>query len=221
MINSVSGFPVEIVYASETAPMSMLGTLRGRLPRPDMVVTATRWDVFLPAAFHYRTPDGTLDTIQTGRSVNPRELADMGQSENARDQSGQPLRISVPTQGIQFSFEKLYANQSAADAGFSIAYIAADIARIGWLAGLAGVILIWLAIFGLGSGRMARALITVCIALGVALLLFSIVYLENDAAASAVLAIIIALLAAVRFAIRRWLDWRRNRLSGELHDYPD
>jgi hypothetical protein len=212
MINSTSGFPVEIVYATEGAPMAMIGTLSGRLPRPDMIVTHTRWDVFLPAAFRYRKPAGTLDIVMAGRSVDPSTLTDIGQSGNERIQGGQPLRISVPTQGIQFSFEKLYANQAPEDAGFTIAYIPAEIAQFGWIASIAGVLLIWLGIFGLGSNRMARALAITCVALGGLLVLGSIVYLESDPTLAAALTLAIALLAGLVFLVRRWLDWRKDHL---------
>ena len=113
MINSVNGFPVEIVYASATPIMGTIGSISGRLPRPDMVVTHTRWDVFVPITFRYQKPDGTLDAVLAGRRVNPRTAGAMASTEQrTQSQISQPLRISVPTQGIQFSFEKLYANQS-------------------------------------------------------------------------------------------------------------
>ena len=40
---------------------------------------------------------------------------------------------------------------------------------------MVGVLLIWLGIFGLASGRMLRVMVTACIAVGVLLLLSSIV----------------------------------------------
>ena len=66
MINSAEGFPVDIVYATPAAGVDHLGTISGRLPRPDMVVTHTAWDVFLPVGPHYLTPDSTMDTVVHG-----------------------------------------------------------------------------------------------------------------------------------------------------------
>ena len=67
--NSATGFPVEIVYATRAASMGFMGTVSGRLPTPDMVVTHTRWDVYLPHGPRYRKPDSTLDPVINGREV--------------------------------------------------------------------------------------------------------------------------------------------------------
>jgi hypothetical protein len=43
-----------------------LGTISGRLPKPDMVVTQSRWDVFLPDGLSYGTPDSNMDVVEKG-----------------------------------------------------------------------------------------------------------------------------------------------------------
>lgn len=225
MINSANGFPVEIVYASKISAMSAMGTLSNRLPRPDIVVTHTRWDVFLPIAFRYQEPSGTMDSIFSGRRVNPRTEATMTQTDTlqntGQNTGSQPLRISVPTQGIQFSFEKLYANQSPEAAEFSIAYLSEDIGQAGWVASIIAVVLIWIAIFGLANGRMTRVMVSVCIALGVLLLLASVAYLRTDPVPASIVALAIAVVSAVVFLVRRWLSWRRERLNEEPYEYSN
>ena len=47
VINSVQGFPVELIYATPMSAMGRLGRVSSSLPRPDMVVTRSRWDLYL------------------------------------------------------------------------------------------------------------------------------------------------------------------------------
>ena len=72
MINSARGFPVDIVYATPIQEIDGLGKVSSRLPRPDMVVTHSRWDVFLPIGPRYYAVDSNMDLIQPARLVNPR-----------------------------------------------------------------------------------------------------------------------------------------------------
>lgn len=50
MINSATPFPVELVYATRGDAIHNFGRISGSLPRPDMIVTRTAWDVCVPAA---------------------------------------------------------------------------------------------------------------------------------------------------------------------------
>jgi hypothetical protein len=216
MINSATGFPVEIIYATRIAPMAFMGTVHGRLPTPDMVVTHTRWDVFLPVGPSYRSPDSTLDPVISGRRVNG---AVMGGEALARARSakgaglGEPLRLSVPSQGIHYAFEKLYANQSPQAATFSLGYASADGHRLGLGLSLLGVVLLWLAIVAIGGRRvpMPRIAALAVLVAGVAMLLAAIAYLGTNLAPAAVMALIIALAIGIWLAARRLLDWRAAR----------
>jgi len=219
MINSATGFPVEIIYATRVASMAFMGNVHGRLPTPDMVVTHTRWDVYLPVGPSYRNPDSTLDPVITGRLVNG---AQMGGDALARAQStkgaamGEPLRLSVPSQGIHFAFEKLYANQSPQAATFSLGYSSAEGSRLASALSLLGVVLLWLAIVAIGGRRVPMprsAALTVLVA-GVGMLLAAIGYLGASPAPAAALALIIAMALGIRLAVRRLLDWRTARAGG-------
>ncbi len=219
MINSATGFPVEIIYATRVASMAFMGIVHGRLPTPDMVVTHTRWDVYLPVGPSYRNPDSTLDPVIIGRVVNG---AQMGGEALARAQStkgaamGEPLRLSVPSQGIHFAFEKLYANQSPQAATFSLGYASAEGSRLALALSLLGVALLWLAIVAIGGRRvpMPRSAALAVLVAGVAMLLAAIGYLGASPAPAAALALIIAAGLGIWLAVRRLLDWRMARAGG-------
>ncbi len=115
--NSEEGFPVELVYATPIPNLRFFGRIRGELPQPDMVVTQSRLDLFLPARLRYGRPRGTMEPTSWGGTVDEAALrASLGE-----DGPG-PLRIVVPRSGVQYSFSKLYANQGDADVGVSIPY---------------------------------------------------------------------------------------------------
>jgi hypothetical protein len=219
MINSATGFPVEIIYATRVASMGFMGTVYGRLPTPDMVVTHTRWDVYLPVGPSYRNPDSTLDPVINGRLVNGLGL---GGEALARAQSakgvalGEPLRLSVPSQGIHYAFEKLYANQSPQAATFSLGYASVEGNRLGLALSLLGAVLLWLAIVAIGGRRvpMSRSTALGVLVAGVGMLLAAIGYLGTSPAPAATLALVIAVLLGIWLAVQRLRDWRAARAGG-------
>jgi hypothetical protein len=218
MINSARGFPVEIVYATPIQDIDGLGTVSSRLPRPDMVVTHSRWDVFLPIGPRYYGIDSTMDLVQPGVLVNPRLAGGevMARVSDAyQAQMGQPLRIIVPTQGIQFAFEKLYANQSSEDAAFTVNYVSARGNRLGVTASAAGALLLWLGIAGLVSRRirLPRPAVVACVVLGAAMLVGTIGFLGTSPLVASALSLVLAVALAVWAAIQRWRDWRQGRLA--------
>ena len=219
MINSAEGFPVEIVYATRIEPMGFLGSVHGRLPTPDMVVTHTRWDVYLPVGPSYRKPDSTLDPVIGGRQVNGDVMGKQALSRVQRAAGagmGEPLRISVPSQGIHYAFEKLYANQSPQAATFSLGYASAEGNRLGLGSSLLGVVLVWLAIVAIGGQRlrMARGVALAALVLGIAMLLAAVAYLGTNPAPAAVLALLIALALGLWLAGQRLIRWRNARAGG-------
>jgi hypothetical protein len=212
MVSSAAGFPLEIVYVQPVPTMNLIGVLDAALPRPDMVVTRTRWDVFLPIGVRYGVPDSTLDLIVAGVETNPRAAAaDARHGSSASTGVQEALRIDVPTRGIHFAFEKLYANQSPRPARFAVRYTSAEANQLGlWLSG-AGVMLIWLGILALGSRRVAlpRNGAIASLALGVVLLVVALGYLGASPVLASALTLLIATLLAVRLGIMRFLTRRR------------
>jgi hypothetical protein len=211
----VNGFPVELVYATRLDKMGFSGSIADSLPRPDMVVTRSRWDVFLPTRFHYRRPTSTLNMVVGGRRSNPRQAVGyMGKAgEDAQAQMGQPLRIQVPTEGIHYAFEKLYANQAEEDASFAIRYVAAEGNQLGLWLSLAGILLVWAGIFGLATRRVrvSRPAVIGMIGLGAALLAGSVAYLGTNPMPASTLALLVALLMGLVLLVQRLLAWRQSR----------
>ncbi len=216
MINSASGFPVEIVYATRVDAMGFMGTLSGRLPTPDMVVTHTRWDVYLPAGPTYRIPDSTLDPVINGRFVNGSEMGQQAMVRNVKGAGfGEPLRISVPSQGVHYAFEKLYANQSPRAATFSLGYASVESSRLGLALSLLGVVLVWLAIFAIGTRRvpLPRNVALIVLVAGVAMLVAAIGYLGTRPATPAILALVIAAGLGIWLMTQRLVVWRARRVD--------
>ena len=219
MINSAKGFPVDIVYATPVEGIEHLGTVSSTLPRPDMVVTHSRWDVFLPVGPRYQAPDSTMDLVLRGVRVNPRAVGAEAMarvSDASRAQVGQPLRITVPTQGIQFAFEKLYANQSPDAAAFSIGYVSAGANQLGLLLSAVGTVLLWIGILAVASPRirLPRLGTVAAILSGVVLLIFTIGYLGISLVPASGLALFIAATVAVWWGTRRWRIWRMSLETG-------
>ncbi|NKB49998.1 MAG: hypothetical protein GKS02_11640 [Alphaproteobacteria bacterium] len=219
MINSARGFPVEIVYATPVSEIDGLGTLTSFMPRPDMVVTHSRWDVFLPAGPTYQALDSTLDLLIAGRPVNPRLLQRQAlatATDALQSQMGQPLRINVPTQGIQFAFEKLYANQSSEEASFAVRYVSPGASQGGLVASAVGALLVWLGIAALAGSRirLPRRQAVAALGGGVAALAITIGYLGTSPVLAAALTLVIAMLWGAWAAADRWRMWRAGRLMG-------
>jgi hypothetical protein len=68
--------------------------------------------------------------------------------------SGEPLHIELPTQGLRYRFSKLYANQSADDAEFSIRYVHRNASFAGFWLSILAVILAWAGIVAAGSKQI-------------------------------------------------------------------
>ncbi len=217
MINSAKGYPVDIVYATPVESIEHLGTISSTLPRPDMVVTHSRWDVFLPVGPRYQEPDSTMDLVLRGVRVNPRAVGAEAMArvnDASRAQVGQPLRITVPTQGVHFAFEKLYANQSPEAAAFSIGYVSAGANQLGLLLSAVGTVLLWIGILAVASPRirLPRLGTVAAILSGVVLLIFTIGYLGISLVPASSLALFIAATVAAWWGVQRW---RIGRMSPE------
>jgi hypothetical protein len=110
------------------------------MPRPDMVVTDSRWDVFLPDGVSYRTVETNMRIVVEGLQVGAEALAQAGGQ-------GDQLRVSVPMAGVQYSFEKLYANQGEDPARFSVSYASGGGAGFASLLAFFGTALFWAGAF--------------------------------------------------------------------------
>ena len=212
MINSASGFPVQIVYATRVDQMDFLGSLGTRLPKPDMVVTRTRWDVYLPIGPRYREPQTTLDVLVAGRPATRDGMMEASFSAVSLANTGaigEPLRITVPTQGVQFSFEKLYANQSPEEAEFNVRYVSHDGSNIGrWLA-VVGVALMGFGLWMMSRKAPARRSVQITMmAVGMTLAVVAVGYLATQPAFVGALALALVLLAGVSVGVAKLRERR-------------
>jgi hypothetical protein len=118
-----------------------------------------------------------------------------------------PLRIEVPSSGIHYAFEKLYANQPDEDASFSIPYTSGLGAGFGQAIALLGTALfwagLWLAWRGEGPVYGRRALMVA--GGGLVLLLVPTGYLQTSPIPPLLLSLL-ALLGATAY-------YGRDRLS--------
>jgi hypothetical protein len=150
VINSVEGFPVELIYATPVSTMGRLGRVSATLPRPDMVVTRSRWDLYLPDRFRYGTATTNMDVVANGQQMNQQAMqAEMDAVNRASfaPQQLRPLHIEVPSSGIHYAFEKLYANQSEEDASFSIPYASDLGVALGQAVALTGTAIFWAGLY--------------------------------------------------------------------------
>jgi hypothetical protein len=147
ILNSAAPFPVRLVYATPGPGIGRLGRIRGLLPQPDILMTHTRWDVYVPADMSYGSPSTNLDVVADGELVSRdamgRQLAraEAGRAEPAALDSP---RISVPATGVHYGFEKLYANQSGQTAWFALSYASPAGAAAGRVTSVLGALLFWL-----------------------------------------------------------------------------
>lgn len=147
MMNDTNGFPLEIVYALQTDKIAYRGALHTQLPRPDILVTRSRWDLYLPTGPIYSSaPESNMDLVLSDARADQSTMSKyLSRNQNASRQPQRSLQLRVPTQGVHYAFEKLYANKSTEDAYVRLGYISAAARDLGSWLSLLGVIL-----FGFG-----------------------------------------------------------------------
>jgi hypothetical protein len=174
-----------------------------------MIVTATRWDVFLPESFRYGSPDSNMNLAAIAEVVTPellrKEFGAFDESVLAQ-QPNHPLRIEVPTAGVHFGFEKLYANQSDQAAAFSIPYSSPAGARLGQILALFGGLLFWGGIaFGFAKlpAKIARAGFAAAAA-GISVAIGSISYFGTNPMPVAVVSALMLTALLARAVATQW-----------------
>jgi hypothetical protein len=152
MINSATAFPVELVYATRGEAMQHFGRIESSLPRPDMIVTRSNWDVYVPAAPRYGKPVSNMELLAARVMTSVKDASvELLRGTVAKVISGEPLHIDLPTQGLLYRFSKLYANQSEEDARFALRYVHRNAGFAGLWLSLIGVLVLWA-----GIGMLSR-----------------------------------------------------------------
>jgi hypothetical protein len=142
IVSSSEGFPVELVYSTKIPSIGALGSVSARLPRPDLLVTETRWDWFLPEGLDYRRPSTNMNVVLEEGRIDGDALA----REMTSAKAPEPFRIHVPASGVHFAFEMLYANHGELEARARIPYASRGGVALGQMASLLGVWIVYLAL---------------------------------------------------------------------------
>ena len=126
--------------------------------------------------------------------------------ETAKQRAVEPLRIAVPTSGIHYAFEKLYANQGDETAWFAVAYASGAGATAGRVMSLIGAGLMWL-----GLGLLVRPhpsigprTAVVGAALGAVVLVTTIGFLHVAPGPALFLSMIVIIGHLARWLFGRW-----------------
>ncbi len=218
IINSTEGFPVQLIYAVSGRGLGRLGRIEGTLPRPDILVTSSRWDVYLPHDLRYAEPSTDMDLIESAMPVSAREIdAKMAALEEGVGMALRPLRITVPTAGVHFAFEKLYANQADRASWFRVAYASPAGAAVGRAINLAGVLLLWLGIglYLFKDPRPATAIAAGISAGGALILAVTIGMYGMSATLPLVLSLVIAALFLLVSGRRHLGQWGRQTRTAD------
>jgi hypothetical protein len=211
MINSASAFPVELVYATRNKGMDTFGRIEGFLPRPDMIVTHTNWDVYVPAAPRYATPRTNMEVL-SGTGLQQIKVATAGLMRDvmANVITGEPLHIDLPTQGVLYRFAKLYANQAREDAYFSLRYVHQKASFAGLWISLLAAAAVWAGIIliGMKYPSVPRQLPVALLAGGAVTLALSVLLLSVSVVPASLLSLLVATAVAVWIGWQKWQIWR-------------
>ncbi len=201
IIHSTEGFVVEVVFQTPAKAIRGLGTVAALLPRPEILVTHSRWDVFLPKGVEYGKPSEEMERVETQGEVSAEDLS----SELTAVAGGrlvEPLRPVIPTAGIHFAFEKLYANQGGRDAGFEIPYASGLGRTLGRLLSLGGASVFWIGLaFAARSSRRLGAALSLA---GLALLAVVVGHYQLGAAPAIWLSVLLLAGAGAVYARSAW-----------------
>jgi hypothetical protein len=167
--SSSDGFAVELVYASRVPALGRLGRLGVTLAVADVLVTSSRWDLFLPTELAYGAPSSNAKLVTDGAHVSADEMK--RELEATRAGIEDPPLLEVPRAGVRYALEKLYANESGQPLRFSIAYASGTGATLGQGAALAGVLLLGFGIHLLRGGGASPRMALGVAGLGLALAL--------------------------------------------------
>jgi hypothetical protein len=128
IINSSQGFPVVLVYQTPSSNIRGIGQVSATLPRPDMIVSHTRWQITLPDDASYGTLRSNMDIVENGVRVSQISLgSDVVPPEKSTLQFQSE---AFPTGGVRFTLAKLYANQDGEDPYVRLTYTTGLGARI-------------------------------------------------------------------------------------------
>jgi hypothetical protein len=136
---TLTQFPVEIVYLDKSVKMGMLGNLKLSLPRTDIPVSTLNWMVYLPLDYLYFNFGGDVQHITEGTTLggvfgrglqmaeeySVQKRADKWSAgrqldsaqvfykelESAKVKGALPIKVDIPRQGRVYRFNKLLVTE--------------------------------------------------------------------------------------------------------------
>lgn len=214
IINSTRPFQVSLIYGTSGRGVARLGRIEVALPEPDILVTRSRWDVYLPDGLRYAEPATNMDLVTSVSRVSEDEMrAELSGFEQAAQprQSIEPLRISVPTAGVHFALEKLYANQDGRRAWLRVSYATLAGARISDAAAVLGTFALWV---GVALALLSRRRTGIAVGAGGALLAAAAIWPGAASLTPSLIVSVAALLVLLAGSGRRLLTVHRTRTAG-------
>lgn len=133
---SLTRFPVEIVYLDKSSKMKFIGQLKIDLPRIDIPINEIFWSVYCPPDYTYFDFDGNAKYISSGRSWGPvavqgrlrsRMVDNIGdqfspenvqywgkadKQETLKRKGILPIKINIPQKGQLLRFTKLLVTEN-------------------------------------------------------------------------------------------------------------
>jgi hypothetical protein len=126
-----------------------MGSVRARLARPDLLVTTSHWELYVPNGYAYGRASTNMNLLVDGGRVTRDAMAKEMAAVDAALRSpnlAEPFRIDVPSKGVRYGFEMLYANHGDVDAYVSIPYTSRSGAALGEIVSLLGIFLAFVAL---------------------------------------------------------------------------
>ncbi len=113
IVSAAEAFPVELVYATRVPALGAFGRLGAELPRLDVVVTRTTWEVYVPSGAAYAAPSTSMTIVASGAADAP-----------VFDAVPEAMALDVPTEGVRYVLSKMYAGRDGEVVSFSMPYAA-------------------------------------------------------------------------------------------------
>lgn len=135
---TLTQFPVEVVYLDKNSKMGLLGNLRLNLPQTDIPISNLNWSVYLPLDYAYFNFGGDVRQLRKDRRIFP-QFGNVVQMERKEISKGKydlavqqqytpqqqlyeevqqaqmrgvlPIKIDIPQQGCLYRFSKLLVTE--------------------------------------------------------------------------------------------------------------
>ncbi len=192
---SQAGLLVDIVYATPSDKLDMYGAIDMNLPVPDLLVNQTNWDLYLPVGLKYYGIDTNMNMLAQQRYANPRSNA-LNSNESEADSLisifESSSELTIPSQGIHYAFNRLYANQVQDPTHFSIYYASEFGYKMAERISVISVILIWIGLIALRFSKppLNQSTAYTILVIGVISLAFTLIFLHADSLLPTIVAVV-------------------------------